>query len=85
MKPRNSETYRSARRNKGKASSMRARRKEALKEATAIRVKAEKSIMKGNNLLGKKVPDWKRKKLFANLPEVHAIAYKKHPDLWRGL
>ena len=63
--------------------STRSLRREALRSATAARVKAEKSILAGRGLSNKHISDTTRNKLFKDLKSVYAIAYKRNPELFQ--
>lgn len=63
--------------------STRSLRREALRSATALRVRAENSILNSRGLKGKHLSDDHRRKLFAKLKEPWEIAYSKNPELFR--
>jgi hypothetical protein len=62
--------------------STRSLRREAIAKATVLRVKAEQSILERKGLVGKHLTDKQRKKLYANVKDVFAIAYAKNPELF---
>lgn len=62
--------------------STRSLRREALRNATARRVEAERSIIERRGLKGKRLTDAQRRKLFAKVATPFAIAYRKHPELF---
>lgn len=62
--------------------STRSLRREAMRKATASRVKAETSIVKRKGLEGKHLTDRQRAKLFKDLKSVFSIAYAKNPELF---
>ena len=67
---------------KHKPRSIRSLRREALRSATALRVKAENSIIKSRGLQGKHLSDKDRKMLFRKLKEPWEIAYSKNRELF---
>lgn len=67
---------------RGSVRSTRSLKREAMRKATASRVKAEISIVKRKGLEGKHLTDKQRAKLFKDLKSVFAIAYSKNPELF---
>lgn len=63
--------------------STRSARKKALRKAAELRVKIERSVIKSNGLVGKRIDARRWRELFKHIPEAYELAYKKQPDLFK--